>query len=68
MVHFLGEDDVELDNQIATWTVRLLLQLGGRVGDDVAAELARHAFSGDSELGLGSDHLLWRNKDLSIIK
>ena len=67
MVHFFGEDDVELDNQIAAWTVGLLLQLGCRVRHNAAGELAGHALTGNSELGLWGDDLLRRNKHLSII-
>ena len=64
----LGEDDVELDNQVASWTVSFSLQLVCSVSDYISSESSGHSFTSDAKLGLRSDHIVRCHKHLSIIK
>ena len=68
MRHSLRELNVKLDNEVSLGPVSFQHQLSRGVSDDVAGELAGHAFTSHFELSLRSDHLGRSYKDSSLVE
>ena len=68
MVNLLGEDDVELDNEVAFGTVGFGLQRCGCVSNDITSQSAGHALAFDTKLGLRRDNIGRCHEHLPIIK
>lgn len=68
MLDAFREDDIELNNQVASWSICLHLKLCSCINNDIASERFRHALSCHSELCLWCNDLCRCHKDFPIIK